>query len=110
MEIYFDWELDDKAEQPKDTNNLVYIEIREFAKGRYGVLVEQIDALWVDKTKPPFVVFSLLETGCKVQYFHIPDHLLQKLQSCISEDDFDYITDKIWYKIQDEKKKQRDGN
>jgi hypothetical protein len=38
MEIYFDWELDDKLEQPKNPNHVVFTTLRDFAKGRYGVL------------------------------------------------------------------------
>ena len=53
MDIYFDFELDDNADQPEDPKNLVYESLRQFVQTRYRVLDDQIYILIVQKTIVP---------------------------------------------------------
>lgn len=104
MHIFFDFELDDKIEQPINPKNFVYEELRSFFMARYKVLEEEIDN-FQQENEIAFVVLHLKNEGLETQGFNIPEHLKGKLKDCITEDDFNYITDKIWYKVLEEKRK-----
>ena len=101
----FDWEVDDKVEQPVNPKNLVYEELRAFFKTRYKVLEEEINS-FQKENEIGFVVIVWHDDGAvETKGFNIPPHLKDKLRNCISEDDMNYIMDVIWLKIQDEKRK-----
>ena len=105
MQIFFEWELNDNAEQPKNPNNLVYKELREFLTVRYKPLMEEIDAAQ-NEDEIAFVVFKWHEGGdVELQDFNVPVRLRDKLRGCISESDMDYIINKIGRIIEQENKK-----
>lgn len=97
MEIFFDWELDENAEQP--IQKWVYEDIRAFLKTRYKPLEEKIDEIQ-PANQPPFVVFVWHNNGdVELKDFNIPKELREKLKDCITESDMDYIMETIGRKI-----------
>ena len=100
MEVYFDWELDDKAEQPQDPNRLwVYENLRDFLKGRYKPLEEQIDA-GTTPDRPAFVVFIWHDSGdVELKMWDINSPLLEKVRDSLTQSDMDYIMEIIGRKI-----------
>jgi hypothetical protein len=105
MEVFFDWELDEKLEQPLSSRKFVFEDLRTFIKSRYKVLEEQIDNL-TTPDKPAFVAVITHDNGAiETKAFNIATHLLPKLKECITESDMNYIIDVIWQKVQEDKRK-----
>jgi len=105
MEVYFDWELDDKLEQPLNSRKFVFDELKTFIKTRYKPLEEQIDSLQ-PPDQPAIVVVITHDNGAiETKAFNIATHLLPKLKECIIESDMNYIIDVIWQKVQEDKRK-----
>lgn len=100
MHIFFDWEVDVKAEKPQDTNRLwVYEEIRQFLSTRYRPLEEMIDAATTPE-HPAIVVFVWHESGdIELKQINIAPHLIDKWESCITTEDMDYIMEVVGRKI-----------
>ena len=70
----------------------------------YMVLDDQLLANYSEGNRP-FCVLLLEPEGLIIRYVDIAEPLLTKVQECITEDDFGYISDVIWKKIQAEKRK-----
>lgn len=104
MQFYYDFELDDNIEQPKDPNNIALVSLKEFVKSRYSLLEPEIDNLQ-PPDKPAFIVLCLEEDGFGIKPINVPAHLLDKLAASITEDDFNYITSHILSKIEGERRK-----
>ncbi len=103
MQIFFDFELDNNIQQPKDPNNLVYQKMRKFVKERYSVLEDKID-LYQKEDEFAMAVICLEIEGIRIITNNIPPELKDKFESCISEDDIDYILTSISNSIDNENK------
>lgn len=103
MEIFFNWELDDKVEQPLEDRKWIYDEIREFLKARYRPLEERIDIAVSEAGLPvSAVVFVWHDTGdVELKPINIPTEYEQKLKECISYKDMEFIMEKIGGRIDD---------
>lgn len=101
MEVYYDFELNEKLEQPKYPDNIVLKTLREFAKTRYKVLEDEIDSIQ-PKDNPAFIVLGMHNGTLEINQFNIPSHLVDKARDCINEEDYNYITDVLLAKIQEE--------
>lgn len=108
MEIFFDWELDDKVEQPLEDRKWIYDEIRDFLKERYKLLEERIDKAVSEAGLPlSAVVFVWHESGdVELRHINIPEEYDIKLKECISYKDMDYIMEKIGGRIDDTEAKK----
>jgi hypothetical protein len=96
MEIFFDWELDDKVEQP--IHKWVYEDLRTFIKDRYKLLEEEVDRRKLGEVA--FVAFIWHDNGgIENKYFFIPDDLVEKLKVALTQEDMDYIMNHIGQKI-----------
>ena len=104
MEVYYDFELNEKLEQPKNPDNIVLKTLREFAKVRYKVFEDEIDSIQ-PKDNPAFIVLGMHNGTLEINQFNIPPHLVDKVRDCISEDDFNYITDVLLTKMNEEIRK-----
>src|ERR1022692_1674924 len=104
MDVYFDFELNPKAEQPENPKSIVYQTLRQFVQSRYKVLDDELYANCTEDDRP-FCVLLMKPEGLIIRYVDIDEPLLTKVQECISEDDFGYITDVLWKRIQVEKRK-----
>jgi hypothetical protein len=101
MEIYFDFELDENVDQPKDPENIVYKTLREFVKTRFRLLEPELDASR-PPMEPALVVLSMKDAGLETAFFNLTDDQIEKLKGCFTEDDFTYISRVIWNKIKDD--------
>jgi hypothetical protein len=101
MDIYFDFELDDNVEAPKDHNNLVHKGIKDFVKARYAPIWDEVRESTQSNELPPYVVLYMSNEGLGIKRFNIPPELDAKLKECFSEEDLDYITNVLWHKIKD---------
>ena len=52
MDVYFDFELNDYADQPEDPKHLVYETLRQFVQTRYKVLDEELYANCTEDDRP----------------------------------------------------------
>ena len=104
MDVYFDFELNPNADLPEDPKSVVYQTLRQFVQSRYKVLDDELYSNCTEDNRP-FCVLLLEPEGLIIRYVDIAEPLLTRVQECISEDDFGYITDVIWKKIQAEKRK-----
>jgi hypothetical protein len=104
MDIYFDFELDDNADQPEDPKNLVYETLRQFVQTRYRIFDDQLYANCTEDDRP-FCVLLLETEGLIIKYVDLEEPLLTKVQECITDEDFGYISNVIWKRIQAEKRK-----
>ena len=96
MEIFFDWELDDKIEQP--IHKWVYEDLRTFIKSRYKPLEEEIDRR--KEGEVAFVAVVWNDDGSiETKYFFIPQDLVTKLNETLAQSDMDYIMEMIGQKI-----------
>ena len=96
MEIFFDWELDDKVEQP--IHKWIYEELRTFIKSRYKPLEEEVDRR--KQGEVAFVGFVWHDDGSiESRFFFIPDDLVEKLKMSITQSDMDYIMNTLRQKI-----------
>ena len=100
MFISFDWEIDEKAEQPQDKSRLwVYEEVRRFLIARYKPLEETIDAA-TTSDKPAIVFFVWHDNGdIELKQVNIAPHLIDKWLACVTPEDMNYIMDVIGGKI-----------
>ena len=97
MEVYFDWELDDKVKEP--LHKWVYEDLRTFIKSRYKLLEEKIDNA-TDENHPAFVGVIWHEDGSiEIRPFNIAEQFREKLANCLSYEDMDYIMETIGRKI-----------
>ncbi|MEZ5034704.1 MAG: hypothetical protein R2796_06925 [Chitinophagaceae bacterium] len=103
MEIFFDWELDEKVEQPIEDRKWIYDEIREFLKSRYRPLEERIDiAVSVAGLPVSAIVFVWHDNGdIELKPINIPSEYEQKVKECLSYEDMDFIMEKIGRRIDD---------
>ena len=101
MEVYYDFELNEKLEQHKNPNNVVLTALRDFVKSRYSVLKEDIEKDNLDK-ESCFIVLSISNGGLGITQFNIPPHLVDKVKNCITKDDFDYITNVLLAKMNEQ--------
>lgn len=95
MEIFFDWELDEKIEQP--IHKWVYEDLRKFIKSRFAPLEEEVDNN--KQGEVAFVVFCWGDEGISTKCFDINQDLIKKLNECLTQEDMDYIMEKIGQKI-----------
>jgi hypothetical protein len=92
MEIYFDWELDEKVEQP--IHKWVYEELRSFLTDRYKPLESEIEKRKIGEMA--FVAVVWLDDGSiETRYFFIPEDLANKLNEAVTQTDMDYIMNVI---------------
>jgi len=96
MEIFFDWELDDKIEQP--IHKWVYNDLRSFLRTRYKLLESE-----VDRRKEGEVAFVAVvwhdDGSIETRYFFIPPDLCDKLTASLTQEDMDFIMEMIGQKI-----------
>jgi hypothetical protein len=104
MEVYYDFELNEKLEQPKNPDNIVLKTLREFAKARYKVFEDEIDSIQT-KDNPAFIVLGMHDGRLEISRFNIPPHLVDKIIACITEDDYNYITNVLIAKMNEEIRK-----
>jgi len=96
MEIFFDWELDDKVEQP--IHKWVYEELRSFLWQRYKPLEHEIDLR--KEGEIAFIAVVWNEDGSiETRHIFIPNDLSDKLNDALTQDDMDYIMNHIGKKI-----------
>jgi hypothetical protein len=96
MEIYFDFELDEKLPQPSTTKQYIIADgLREFVRSKYGVLEEQIDSRQTENAVAFAVLYAPRE-GLQIKFGNIPDDLLPKIQTCLSLQDIELITDILY--------------
>ena len=104
MDVYFDFELNPNADLPEDPKSVVYQTLRQFVQSRYKVLDDELYSNCTEDNRP-FCVLLLEPEGLIIRYVDIDKPLLARVQECISEYDFGYMSDVIWKKIQAEKRK-----
>ncbi|HWJ30147.1 MAG TPA: hypothetical protein VNS32_26660 [Flavisolibacter sp.] len=97
--------MDDEVEQPKDPKNLVYEELRRFYNDRYKVFDDEFKRIELITGNPPFAGLTVTGNGVEVELFSIPDDLSKKMDECITQQDFDYITEVILRKIREQEKR-----
>jgi len=96
MEIFFDWELDEKVEQP--IHKWVYDELRTFIKERYAPLEDEIDRRKEGEIAFVAVVWNE-DYSIETRFFFIPEDLILKLNESLTQRDMDYIMNVIGKKI-----------
>ena len=96
MEIFFDWELDNKLEQP--IHKWVYEDLRNFLKTRYRLLEDEIDRR--KEGEIAFVAVVWNENGSiETRFYYIPKDLCVKMNEALTQNDMDYIMNTIGKKI-----------
>jgi hypothetical protein len=93
MNIRFNFEIEALKEgceiNAKGDSKIITEEIRRFVKGRLIVFKEEMN-----KYPNGYV---LIDIGKPEIRYYYPNELALKLLSCVTEEDFKYITTKIYY-------------
>jgi len=92
MEILFDFEIYPHLE--REVTDMAYDLIRDFYTQKTALVAKEIDN-YIKPSEYAVFIISIHEDTLTTIPFNIPPHLIEKLNACITEEEFDAFQDRI---------------
>jgi hypothetical protein len=98
MTIFYDFEVRATPEQTakmySGKSGIILTEMKNFVEKQLSVLKEEIEG-----QEGYTMICILITSKLEIRHYHFTEDLGQKMNSCISQKDYEYITEKIWRQL-----------